>query len=52
MRLMGPDGVRAIGKILRGAGIVADAGQLCQVPPGTFTGFNRISGAALAGKVF
>jgi hypothetical protein len=34
------------------AGIVADAGQLCQVPPGSFTGFNRISGAALAGKVF
>ena len=52
MRLMNPEGVRALGKILMGAGIMADAGQLCQQPPGSFVGFNRISGASLAGRVF
>jgi hypothetical protein len=52
MRLMNPEGVRAVNKILLGAGIMADAGQLCQQPPGSFVGFNRISGASLAGRVF
>ena len=52
MRLMNPEGVRALGKILMGAGIMADAGQLCQQPPGSFVGFNRISGASLSGRVF
>jgi hypothetical protein len=52
MRLMNPEGVRALGKILMGAGIMADAGQLCRQPLGSFVGFNRISGASLAGKVF
>ena len=52
MRLMNPDGVRAVNKILLGAGIVAAADQLCQQPPGSFVGFNRISGGSLAGRVF
>ena len=52
MRLMNTDGVRALNKILLGAGIVADAEKICQQPPGSFVGFNRISGASLAGKVF
>ena len=52
MRMMNPDGVRALNKILLGAGIVADADKLCQQPPGSFVGFNRISGSSLAGRVF
>lgn len=52
MRLMNPDGVRALGKILTGAGIMADTGKLSQQPPGAFVSFNRISGGELAGKVF
>lgn len=52
MRLMDDSGVREVQKILMRAGISADANQLCQQPPGVFTGFNRISGASLAGRVF
>lgn len=51
-RLMGPRSVRALKNILLLAGISADADALCTQPMGRFTGFNRISGASLAGKVF
>jgi hypothetical protein len=44
--------VREVQKILMRTGIAADASQLCQQPPGSFVGFNRISGASLAGRVF
>ena len=52
MRLMNPEGVRVLNKILLGAGIVAEADKFCQPPPGSFVGFNRISGASRAGRVF
>lgn len=52
MRLMDDCSVREVQKILMRAGISADATALCQQPPGAFTGFNRISGASLSGRVF
>jgi hypothetical protein len=51
-RLMNPESERALKNILTGAGIAAATAPLCQQPMGTFTGFNRISGATLSGKVF
>ena len=52
MRLMDDAAIRSVQKILLCAGISADAAQLCRVPPGVFTAFNRISGGSLAGRVF
>ncbi|MDD5140242.1 MAG: hypothetical protein PHY43_08300 [Verrucomicrobiales bacterium] len=49
---MSPQGVRALKNILTGAGISADVDALACQPMGSFTGFNRISGASLAGRVF
>ena len=52
MRLMDEAAAREMRKILMRAGISADVDKLCQQPPGSFVGFNRISGAQLAGRVF
>ncbi len=39
-------------EILQYAGITDDVTAACLHPPGTFTGWNRQSGASLSGRVF
>ena len=51
-RQMSPDARRATEKLLLETGAGFDAEQLRSLPLGSFVGFNRLSGASLAGKVF
>lgn len=51
-RQMSPDARRATERLLLETGAVFDAEQLRALPLGSFVGFNRISGASLAGRVF
>ena len=51
-RQMSPDARRATEKLLWETGAAFDPEQLRALPLGSFVGFNRLSGASLAGKVF
>lgn len=47
-----PEARRVTEKLLWETGVEFDGEQLCQLPLGSFVGFNRLSGASLAGRVF
>jgi hypothetical protein len=51
-RQMSPDARRATEKLLMETGAAFDAEQLRALPLGSFVGFNRLSGASLAGRFF
>ena len=51
-KLQSGEGLRALEKMWADSGIVPARAQVASLPLGSFIGWNRMSGASLAGKVF